>query len=53
MTRLTGIVVLLLVVCLAAPALAKAAQAAVPALVSLVVFLGIARLAFPPHRRRR
>lgn len=52
MTRLIGIVVLLLVVCLAAPALAKAAQAAVPVLVSLLVFLGLARLAWPSSRRR-
>ena len=53
MRRLLGTVVLLIVVCLIAPILAAAAQAAVPFLLSVLLFLFIARLAWPSPRNRR
>lgn len=46
------ILVALLVLCLLLPAIAHAAQAAVPALVSILLFLGLVRLAWPPRRHR-
>ena len=51
MNRAIGGVVLVLAVCLAAPLLAAMAQAAVPALVGILVFLAVLRLALPPGRR--
>lgn len=53
MSRLTGTVAGLLVLAVALPALAEFAQAAVPVLLSLLLLLGIVRLALPPSRRRR
>lgn len=52
MSRLTGTVALLLALVIVLPAVAEAAQAAVPALFSLLVFLALVRLALPPGRRR-
>lgn len=43
---------MILVIVIALPTIASAAQALVPALTSLVVALAIARLAFPAQRRR-
>ncbi len=52
MSRLIGLVAgLLLIVVL--PLIAKGAQTAIPALVSVLFFLGVLRLALPPRRRRR
>ncbi len=48
-----GTVVGLLALVVALPAIAQAAQAAVPALISVLVFLGIVNLAWPTRRRRR
>lgn len=53
MSRLLGTVLGLLVLALAAPTLARLAEQTVPALVSLLFFLGIARLLWPTRRRRR
>ncbi len=53
MGRLTGTVVCLLVLIVALPAIAHAAQVAVPALFSVLVFLAIASLFWPSRRRRR
>lgn len=53
MERAAGTVVLLIALCLAMPAIAAFAQAAVPLLVSLLVLIGLARLAWPAPRRRR
>lgn len=53
MSRLIGYVVVLIVALLMLPAIARAAQAAVPLLLSVLVFLGIAKLAWPTSRRRR
>lgn len=52
MTRALGTVAVLIVVCLAAPALSRAAQAAVPTLLTLLVVLLCWRTAFPSSRRR-
>ena len=56
LSRLTGTVALLVVLCLTLPVIAEAALAAVPALLtlllSLVVLLSIVRLARRPSRRR-
>jgi hypothetical protein len=43
----------LLALCLVAPLLARLAEAAVPILVALVVFVGLARLVWPSRPRRR
>jgi hypothetical protein len=51
--RLIGTAVVLIVVALALPTVATFALAAVPSLMSLVVFLAIVRLAWPVPRRRR
>lgn len=53
MSRLIGTVAGLLVLVVALPTLAEWSQAAVPVLASLLVLLGIVRLALPPQRRRR
>jgi hypothetical protein len=53
MDRLIGVVVLALVAVAALPAVVAAAQAAIPFLLSLLFFLGIARLLWPTRRRRR
>jgi hypothetical protein len=50
--RAFGTVAVLLVVCAALPQIASLAQAAVPALISLLVCLGLLRLALPPRPRR-
>jgi len=50
--RLTGTVAGLLVLVVALPTLAEFARPAVPVLASLLVLLGIVRLALPPRRRR-
>ncbi len=52
MGRVLGTVAWLLVGVLLLPQVAQAAQAAVPALVSLLIFLGVVRLAWPTRRRR-
>lgn len=52
MNRLLGTAALLVVMIVALPAVARLAQAAVPALVSVIVFLGVARLLWPSRRRR-
>ena len=52
MDRLIGIVVLLLVGVAMLPTLAAAAQGAIPALLALLLLLGIARLLWPTHRRK-
>ncbi len=51
MDRLLGTAVLLVVVIVALPTVAHLAQATVPALVSLIVLLGVLRLALPSSRR--
>ena len=53
MSRAIGTVAVLAVLAAVLPTIAGAAQAAVPFLLSLLVFLGIARLVLPPTRRRR
>lgn len=53
MDRLLGTAVLSLVAIVALPTVAHLAQAAVPALVSVIVLLGVLRLALPPSRKRR
>lgn len=53
MNRATGTVVAALVVVLVLPVVAGAAQAAVPFLLSVLLFLFIARLAWPSPRNRR
>lgn len=53
MDRLLGSAALLLVAILVAPMVAHLAQTAVPALVSVIVLLGVVRLALPSSRRRR
>lgn len=53
MSRLTGTVVAALGVVLALPVVAAAAQAAVPFLLGILLFLFIARLAWPSPRNRR
>jgi len=50
--RLLGTAVLLVVVIVALPAVARLAQTVVPALVSVIVFLGVARLLWPSRRKR-
>lgn len=52
MDRLIGTAVLLLALVVALPALATLAQTAIPALIGLVVLLGITKLAWPIRRRR-
>ena len=52
MNKLIGTVAGLLVLIVVLPTVAELAQAAVPALVSVLVFLGLVRLALPPSRRR-
>lgn len=52
MRRALGTVALLLVLCLSAPTWARLAEQAVPALVSLLVFLALVRLIWPGRRRR-
>ncbi|MDX6650008.1 MAG: hypothetical protein QOJ97_1959 [Solirubrobacteraceae bacterium] len=53
MNRATSTVLVLLVVSLALPAITPVLHAAVPALLGLLVILGVLRLAVPPSRRRR
>lgn len=53
MDRLIGTAVLLLGLVIALPAIAALAQTAVPALISLLVLLGIVRLLLPPRPRRK
>lgn len=53
MNRLIGTVAGLLVVIVVLPAVAELAQAAVPALLSVLFLLVALRLALPPSRRRR
>ena len=52
LSRLTGTVALVVVLCFALPVIAEAALAAVPALLSVIVLLAFVRLARPPSRRR-
>jgi membrane protein implicated in regulation of membrane protease activity len=52
MTRLIAVIAGLVVLCLLLPAIARAAQAAVPALLSVLLLLAIARLFWPSRRRR-
>lgn len=52
MGRLLSTVIGLLLLALAAPYLAGLAEQAVPALVSVLFFLAIARLFWPTRRRR-
>lgn len=51
LSRLTGTVALLVVLCFALPVIADAASA-VPSLLSVLVLLAIVRLARPPSKRR-
>jgi hypothetical protein len=51
MAQLIRLVILALVVCLMLPTIAQAAQAVVPALVGLLVLLGLAHLLWPKRRR--
>jgi hypothetical protein len=53
MDRLIGLVVVLLLVVVALPIVAGYAAGAVPALLSLLVFLGVLRLFLPARSRRR
>lgn len=50
--KLSGTVAGLLLLCVVLPTIADAVQAAVPALLSLLILLAIVRLALPPSRRR-
>lgn len=52
MDRFIGTTLLLLTACLAAPTVAAIAQAAVPALGTLLLVLAMLRLALRPTRRR-
>lgn len=52
LSRLTGTVALLVVLCLTLPVIAKAAVAAVSPLLALLLLLAIVRLARPPSRRQ-
>ena len=52
MNRLLQLALAGLVACLLLPAVARAAQAAIPLLISLLIFLAIAKLAWPSGGRR-
>jgi hypothetical protein len=52
MNRLTASLIFLLVFLIVLPSIAQAAQAAVPALFSLLLFIGVARFLMPPGKRK-
>lgn len=52
MRRLGFTVAVLLLLCVALPTIAQAAQTLVPLLIALLVFLGLVRLLLPRKRKR-